>query len=126
MNVGLTTQILAANEAAVALAADCLAEGRKWIDKNAAAADASRKQDPVLFRNGAWSFERKYTVGSVVDGRYVSVVRSDYMDTGGAHPNSDVDTILWDDAAKKRISIFATARTPFRRANRCVGKSGKG
>jgi Protein of unknown function (DUF3298) len=88
-----------------ALAADCLTEGKKWIDKNAAEADASRKQDPVLFRNGAWSFERKYTVRSVVDGHYVSIVRSDYMDTGGAHPNSDVDTILWDAAAKKRISI---------------------
>jgi hypothetical protein len=41
----------------------------------------------------------------MVDGRYVSIVRSDYMNTGGAHPNSDVDTILWDKAAKKRISI---------------------
>ena len=88
-----------------ALAADCLAEGKKWIGKNAADADASRKQDPVLFRNGGWSYERKYTVRSVVDGRYVSVVRSDYMNTGGAHPNSDVDTILWDTTAKKRISI---------------------
>jgi hypothetical protein len=27
------------------------------------------------------------------------------MDTGGAHPNSDVDTILWDTTAKRRISI---------------------
>ena len=88
-----------------ALAADCLAEGRKWMDKNAAEAAASRKQDPQMFRNGAWTFERKYDVRSVVDGRYVSIVRSDYMDTGGAHPNSDVDTILWDSAAKKRISI---------------------
>jgi hypothetical protein len=88
-----------------ALAADCLTEGKKWIGKNAADAEASRRQDPVLFRNGGWSFERKYTVRSVVDGRYVSVVRSDYMDTGGAHPNSDVDTVLWDDTAKKRISI---------------------
>jgi hypothetical protein len=88
-----------------ALAADCLTEGKRWIGKNAAEADASRKQDPVLFRNGSWSFERKYAVRSVVDGRYVSVVRSDYMDTGGAHPNSDVDTILWDMTAKKRISI---------------------
>lgn len=88
-----------------ALAADCLAEGRKWIDKNAAEAAASRKQDPVMFRNGAWTFERKYDVRSVVDGHYVSIVRSDYMDTGGAHPNSDVDTILWDATAKKRISI---------------------
>jgi len=88
-----------------ALAADCLAEGRKWMDKNAAEAEASRKQDPVMFRNGAWTFEREYGVRSEVDGHYVSVVRSDYMDTGGAHPNSDVNTILWDAAAKKRISI---------------------
>jgi hypothetical protein len=41
----------------------------------------------------------------VIDGHYVSIVRDDYMDTHGAHPNSDVDTILWDSAAKKRISI---------------------
>lgn len=88
-----------------ALSADCLAEGRKWIEKNAADAAASRKQDPVLFRNGAWSFERRYAVRSVVDGHYVSIVRSDYMDTGGAHPNSGVDTIVWDASGKKRISI---------------------
>jgi Protein of unknown function (DUF3298) len=88
-----------------ALSADCLAEGRKWIEKNATDAATARKQDPVLFRNGGWSFERRYTVRSVVDGHHVSIVRSDYMDTGGAHPNSDVDTILWDATAKKRISI---------------------
>jgi hypothetical protein len=88
-----------------ALSADCLAEGKKWIDKNAADAEASRKQDPVMFRNGAWSFERKYDTRSVIGGQYVSVIRSDYMDTGGAHPNSDVNTILWDAGAKKRISI---------------------
>ena len=88
-----------------ALAADCLAEGRKWIDKNAAEAAASRKQDPQMFRNGAWTMERKYETRSVVDGHYVSIVRSDYTDTGGAHPNRDVDTILWDTNAKKRISI---------------------
>jgi Protein of unknown function (DUF3298) len=88
-----------------ALAADGLAEGKKWIDKNAADAAASRKHDPIMFRDGAWTFERKYTVRSVIDGHYVSIVRADYMDTHGAHPNSDVDTILWDSAAKKRISI---------------------
>jgi hypothetical protein len=88
-----------------ALSADCLAESKKWLAKNAADAEISRKQDPVLFRNGGWTFGRTYTVRSVVDGHYVSIVRSDDMDTGGAHPNSDVDTILWDAAAKKRISI---------------------
>ncbi|SHJ65257.1 Protein of unknown function [Bradyrhizobium lablabi] len=88
-----------------ALSVDCLAEGRKWLDKQAADAAASRKQDPQLFRDGGWTFERNYAVRSVVDGHYVSIVRSDYMDTHGAHPNSDVDTILWDATAKKRISI---------------------
>jgi Protein of unknown function (DUF3298) len=92
-------------KADAALSADCLAEGKKWITRNAAYAAASRKEDPVLFRNGSWSFERKYTMRSVVGERYVSIVRTDFMDTGGAHPNSDVDTILWDTAAKKRISI---------------------
>ena len=87
------------------LSADCLAEGKKWMEKNAADAAASRKQDPVMFRDGAWTFERKYSVRSVVDGHYVSVVRSDYMNTGGAHPNSDINSVLWDSAAKKRISI---------------------
>jgi len=27
------------------------------------------------------------------------------MDSGGAHPNTDVNTILWDTTVKKRISI---------------------
>jgi hypothetical protein len=92
-------------KADAALSAACLAEGKKWIGKNASDAEASRKQDPVLFRNGGWSFERKYDTHSVVGGHYVSIVRSDYMDTGGAHPNSDVNTILWDSSANKRISI---------------------
>ena len=88
-----------------ALAADCLAEGGKWMEKNAIEAESSRKEDPQLFRDGGWTFERRYNVRSRVDDRYVSVVRNDYMDTRGAHPNSDVNTILWDQAANKRSSI---------------------
>ncbi|MBR0838472.1 DUF3298 domain-containing protein [Bradyrhizobium manausense] len=87
------------------LAADCLAEGKKWLDKNAADAAAARKQDPQFFKDGGWDFERKYSIRSVVSDRYVSVLRDDYMDTHGAHPNSDVNTVLWDKAESKRISI---------------------
>ncbi|CUT10558.1 Bll3052 protein [Bradyrhizobium sp.] len=92
-------------KADAALAADCLTEGKKWLDKNAAEAAASRKEDPQFFRDGGWDFERKYAVRSVVADRYVSVLRNDYMDTHGAHPNSDVNTVLWDKAENKRISI---------------------
>ena len=87
------------------LAADCLAEGKKWLDKNVADAAASRKQDPEFFRDGGWDFERKYSIRSVVADRYVSVLRDDYMDTHGAHPNSDMNTVLWDKSESKRISI---------------------
>ncbi|MDI4237169.1 RsiV family protein [Bradyrhizobium sp. Arg237L] len=88
-----------------ALSANCLAEGRKWVDKSAAEAASTRKQDPQLFDRGGWTFERKYNVRSVVGGHYVSVLRNDYINTHGAHPNSDVNTILWDSIDKKRISI---------------------
>ncbi|WFU19150.1 DUF3298 and DUF4163 domain-containing protein [Bradyrhizobium sp. CB3481] len=87
-----------------ALAANCLSEGKAWAQKNRADADKERKQDPELFRN-PWSYERKYLTRSVVDGRYVSIIRADYEYTGGAHPNSSSDTILWDKSAGKRISI---------------------
>jgi hypothetical protein len=87
------------------LAADCLAEGKRWMAKKVAEAEASRREDAVLFQDGGWSFERKYAVRSVTDGRYVSIIRSDFMDTRGAHPNSDVDTVLWDTNSKQRISI---------------------
>jgi Protein of unknown function (DUF3298) len=87
------------------LAADSLADGKTWLDKNAADAASELKQDPQFFKDGGWAFERKYAVRSVVADRYVSVVRSDYMDTHGAHPNSDINTILWDKSESKRISI---------------------
>jgi hypothetical protein len=87
------------------LAADCLADGKKWLDRNAADAATSRKQDPQFFKDGGWDFERKYSIRSMVTERYVSILRDDYMDTHGAHPNSDVNTVLWDKFESKRISI---------------------
>jgi hypothetical protein len=88
-----------------ALAANCLAEGRKWMDKNAADAIKQFKEDKELFHDGPYSYGRVYSVRSIVAEHYVSVLRDDYMDTHGAHPNRTVDTILWDKAAAKRISI---------------------
>lgn len=92
-------------KANAALAADCLTEGKAWVAGYSTDADIERKQDPQMFRNGAWSVSRNYDTRSVVDDHYVSIVRSDYMNTGGAHPNSDVNTILWDSTANKRSSI---------------------
>jgi hypothetical protein len=75
------------------------------MDKNAADATKEFKEDKELFRDGPYSYGRVYSVRSIVADRYVSVLRDDSMDTHGAHPNSTVDTILWDKAENKRISI---------------------
>jgi hypothetical protein len=83
-----------------------LAEGKHWIEKNRADAAKEFKTSPELFRDGrAWTFERSYAQTSNVGGRFVSIVRTDYVYTGGAHPNALIDTILWDEEAKKQISI---------------------
>lgn len=81
-----------------------LAEGRRELAKWRAEADKDRKETPDLFKDRRYSFERDYSKRSAV-GRYVSVLRTDYMDTLGAHPNHRSNTILWDTASRKRVSI---------------------
>ena len=82
-----------------------LAEGRRQIEKWRVSADKDRKDAPDAFADGRrYSFERSYTQRSAI-GRYVSVERGDYLNSHGAHPNSETDTILWDANAKKRVSI---------------------
>jgi hypothetical protein len=87
------------------LAENCLAEGKKWIAEQRAEAEPEYKSDPELFRNGPWTYERSYATDSLVADRYLSILRTDYSYAGGAHPNTDIDTILWDKAQAKRISI---------------------
>jgi len=93
-------------KADASLSANLLAEGRRWADKNRREAEDEKRTSPELFRGGnPWSFDRQYKTDAVVAGRYVSISRWDYTYTGGAHPNSEVDTILWDRQTAKRISI---------------------
>ncbi len=80
------------------------AEGRREMAKWRADADKERKETPDLFKNRRYSFERHYGERSAI-GRYVSVERTDYMNSLGAHPNHRTNIILWDTAAKRRISI---------------------
>lgn len=81
------------------------AEGKKWGETNRRDADKAWKQDPADFADGrSWGFERDYSLFSTA-GRYVGVLRRDYVFTGGAHPNTAIDTILWDTQTKKQVSI---------------------
>lgn len=88
-----------------ALYANLLAEGRRDLARWRKQSDEDRKALPDIFRAGRrYSFERGYTERSAIGG-YVSVLRTDLLDTLGAHPNHGTDTILWDVDAGKRISI---------------------
>jgi hypothetical protein len=82
-----------------------MAEGRRWVDSMRKEAEKSRQDDPQLFGPGRrWSLERRYDLVSEV-GRYISILRTDDTYEGGAHPNLEMNTLLWDRDAKKRISI---------------------
>ena len=82
-----------------ALVANSLAEGKRFVAESRAEAAGAGKDDR------RYTYDRVYEFRSVVGGRYVGVVRSDSTYTGGAHPNQLIDTILWDNDAKKRISV---------------------
>jgi hypothetical protein len=103
--VEISVKLDAGIKADPALAAECLTEGRNWAEQNRAEAEKTKREDPHYFPAGGYTFERNYRTRSVIAGRYVSVVRDDYSFTGGAHPDSHVDTILWDSMAARRISI---------------------
>jgi hypothetical protein len=84
---------------------DSLAEGKRWAERNRAEAAKASRDEPEFFREGRrWTFERSYELWSEV-GRYISVLRADGTFTGGAHPNSYTNTILWDREARKRVNI---------------------
>jgi hypothetical protein len=88
------------------LAANVLGEGKRWADREKREADREWQNSPELFRGGQrWTLERDYAVLSVIVDRYVSILRSDYSFTGGAHPNTTLETLIWDEQTKKRISI---------------------
>ena len=88
------------------LAANILGEGKRWAERERREADREWQNSPELFRGGQrWTLERDYAVVSVVADRYISILRTDYTYTGGAHPNTTLETVLWDEQTKKRISI---------------------
>jgi hypothetical protein len=87
------------------LAPRLLAAGNREMAKWRATADKDYRTDSDFFRDGRnYSFARTYDERSVIQG-HVSILRRDYTYSGGAHPNSFVDTLLWDTKAGKFISI---------------------
>jgi hypothetical protein len=88
------------------LSDNLLAEGKRDAAKWDAQANEGAKKYKDLYRDHHRDdYERGYSERSLVLDRYVSIIRGDYIDGHGAHPNHFTDTILWDTQEKKRISI---------------------
>jgi hypothetical protein len=83
---------------------NCFAEGKAWAIQKNSDATAEWRDNPNAFRDLQWFYDRDYELRSVVD-RYISVVRGDEWFDSGAHPNQHIDTILWNDVTRKRVSI---------------------
>lgn len=87
------------------LTAKLLAVGKREMVKWQLKADKAHKDVPQIFRDGhRYGFQRTYEERSAI-GPYVSVVRTDFIDSLGAHPNTIIDTLLWDAKAHKFVSI---------------------
>jgi len=86
------------------LFASCFSEGKVWFNKKNSDAAAEWRDNRKAFCDLQWFYERDYALRSVV-GRYISVVRGDAWFDGGAHPNQHVDTIVWDNVARKRTNV---------------------
>lgn len=82
-----------------------LATGKREMAKWQADAEKARKEIPQIFRDDRrYGFQRRYEEESAI-GPYISIVRTDFIDSLGAHPNTIINTLLWDTNAGKFISI---------------------
>jgi hypothetical protein len=81
-----------------------LADAKKYVEQNRKEAHAAWQADRPSFRDHPWTFDRSYRL-RVAAGPYVSVLIDSGEYTGGAHPNSVVDTLLWDGGPNRRADM---------------------
>jgi hypothetical protein len=86
------------------LYAALLAEAKKYFEQNRKEAHAAWQADRPSFRDHPWSFDRSYRLRTAAS-PYVSVLIDSSEYTGGAHPNSVSDTLLWDSESNRRTAM---------------------
>jgi hypothetical protein len=91
------------------LYAALLTEAKKYVEQSRKEAQQAWQADRPSFRDHPWSFDRDYRLRAAPP-PYVSVLVDSGEYTGGAHPNSLLDTLLWDSGGNRRIG----AETLFR------------
>lgn len=80
------------------------AEGKKFGEESERDTAEQWREHRDFFRNMAHSFDRGYRLQAAA-GKYVSVEISELQFTGGAHPNHEIDTLLWDRELDRRVDF---------------------
>jgi hypothetical protein len=80
-----------------------LTEAKREAAAQQKEADEAKRDEPRSFRQ-RWTFDRRYTFISEA-GPFVSVRRIETTYTGGAHPNTVIGTIIWDNEAGKPVGL---------------------
>jgi hypothetical protein len=86
------------------LYATLLADAKKYAEQNRKEARDAWQTDRPSFRDRPWTFDRDYRL-RVAASPYVSVLIDSGEFTGGAHPNSVSDTLLWDSGPNRRADM---------------------
>jgi hypothetical protein len=86
-----------------------LADAKKYADENRKEAHAAWQADRPSFRDHPWTFDRNYRLRAAA-APYVSVLIDSGEYTGGAHPNSLLDTLLWDSKQDRRTDMQTLLR----------------
>jgi hypothetical protein len=86
------------------LYATLLADAKKYAEQNRKEAHDAWQTDRPSFRDHPWTFDRNYRQ-RVAAVPYVSVLIDSGEYTGGAHPNSVSDTLLWDSGPNRRAGM---------------------
>jgi hypothetical protein len=80
------------------------AEGRKFGEKSERDTLQQWREHKDFFRDMAHTFDRGYRLQAAA-GKYVSVEIGESQFTGGAHPNHEIDTLLWDRELERRVDF---------------------
>jgi hypothetical protein len=86
------------------LRAFLLAEGKRGLAAVKKGADELGVEGLGTYKNHAWTDDVTFTLRSNVS-PIICVLRRDAIDMGGAHPNTEVATTMWDRNAERPLAL---------------------
>lgn len=91
------------------LRAALMADARRALTQDRSSAEQERRSAGKFFRR--WSVERGYAL-RLAAGPLVSILITEFIDAGGAHPNTMISSLLWDQQAVRMVGLERILENP--------------